>query len=305
MYLRKSVGLVCSTMPAPHHTVVFVFGAQLTMYTYDWLLSAAEEAAIVSARGGLTWPLAVYFVSRASEFTRSLLLVLFTTAQLHSCTPISALLGTVFVLSVASTSMMFLLRVRAVYLNSTRITTLFALMWLGTVTLTVVTDLNMRADHQLGSRICIDEDLARYAAFPVYATFFGDTMVFVAITYRLMADAATGDDWHSRLLSMVQGRGLRRLSRSLLQSGQLYYFAAILFFFANLAALESPLITTTADHVILVNMYTSFTNMMACLALRSVILGNLQREGVATELSSTALAAAFQLEPLATGWRRG
>ena len=48
-------------------------------------------------------------------------------------------------------------------------------------------------------------------------------MVFLAITYRLMADAAVGDDWRSRLRSVVWGRGVRRLSRALLQSGQLYY----------------------------------------------------------------------------------
>ena len=71
------------------------------MYTYDWLLSVSEEVEIVSARGGLTWPLAVYFIARyvtptcprcvvltvhsASELMRSLILVLFTGACPCTC----------------------------------------------------------------------------------------------------------------------------------------------------------------------------------------------------------------------------
>ncbi|KAF7978607.1 hypothetical protein HWV62_45342 [Athelia sp. TMB] len=281
--------------------IVLVFGAQLTMYTYDWLLSISEEVEIVSARGGLTWPLAVYFVARASELMRSLLLVLFTNAHLDTCQPIAAMLGVAVVLSISSTSLLFLLRVRAVYLKSTRITTVFGVLWLATVGITVLTSLNLRAAHLHGARICTDEDPAKYTKMPVYATFVNDTIVFLAITYRLTADAAVGNDWRSRLLSVVRGKGLRRLSRSLLQSGQLYYGATILFFFANLAVLDAPLIPTVPDHVILINMYTAFANMMACLVLRNVALGAVQAEHAPTGLSSTALAAAFQLEPLAPG----
>ena len=81
--------------------------------------------------------------------------------------------------------------------------------------------------------------------------------------------------------------------------------AAILVFLANLAALKSPLIKTTADHVILVNLYTAFTNMMACRVLRNVVLRIKRGEDTLTGLSSTAIAAAFQLEPLAPGLQHG
>ncbi|KAF7967638.1 hypothetical protein HWV62_33621 [Athelia sp. TMB] len=307
-------------MAVPRPAIVFVFGAQLTMYAYDWLLSVAEEVEIVSARGGLTWSLAIYFVARyvllsfpvaspvltahsASELMRSLLLVMFTNAQLDTCQPISSMLSIAVLLSIASTSLLFFLRVRAVYMKSTRITVFFGFLWLATVAIAILNDFYMRAAHRPGTRICTSEDPAKYTTMPVYATFCNDSMVFLAITYRLTADAAVGDDWRSRLLSVVRGRGLHQLSKSLLQSGQLYYFATILFFLANLAVLDSPLITAAPDHVILVNMYTAFTNMVACLVLRNVVLGIIQKERILTGLSSTAIAAAFQMEPLVSGRR--
>ena len=51
-----------------------------------------------------------------------------------------------------------------------------------------------------------------------------DTMVFLAITYRLAADSANADGtWRSRVQSVVTGKGLYRVSSSLMRSGQLYY----------------------------------------------------------------------------------
>ena len=158
---------------------------------------------------------------------------------MDTCQPISAVLGIAVVLSIGSSSLLFLFRVRAVYMKSVRITAVFGLLWLATVAVAILTDVNIRTGscrpfttcralivplpaHLLGTNICVDKNPTRYR-LQVYATFLNDTTVFLAITYRLTADAAVGDDWRSRLLSVVRGRGLHQLSRSLLQSGQLYY----------------------------------------------------------------------------------
>ncbi|KAF7967639.1 hypothetical protein HWV62_33623 [Athelia sp. TMB] len=347
--------------------IVLVFGAQLTMYTYDWLLSISEEVEIVSARGGLTWPLAVYFVARyvaqparvacADSPQRERAHALAASRLVHQCVCPCALKRRrakhlrrrasghlpadcrhawsgrrpIDLLHLTAVPAPCPRRILEVYPNNHgfwspvaghrgdhRSDQLeFARRFVPCIYSTRRAEPPLLA-HLHGARICTDEDPAKYTKMPVYATFVNDTIVFLAITYRLTADAAVGNDWRSRLLSIVRGKGLRRLSRSLLQSGQLYYgcvlghathrihltihrSATILFFFANLAVLDAPLIPTVPDHVILINMYTAFANMMACLVLRNVALGAAQTEHAPTGLSGTALAAAFQLEPLAPG----
>lgn len=74
-----------------------------------------------------------------------------------------------------------------------------------------------------GNSGCTNAD-AKYNSLPSYSTFVNDTFVFLAITYRLAADAALAEgSWRSRLLAVIKGKGLHRLSRSLMKSGQLYY----------------------------------------------------------------------------------
>ena len=65
------------------------------------------------------------------------------------------------------------------------------------------------------------------AAGPITSIFVYDTLIILAISYRLAADAVTGASWHSRLLSIIQGKGLYSLSKLLMRSGQLYYMYVI------------------------------------------------------------------------------
>lgn len=63
----------------------------------------------------------------------------------------------------------------------------------------------------------------KFVAMPSIALFVYDTLVILAVTYRLAADTVTGDSWCSRILSVIYGKGLFSLSRALMRSGQLYY----------------------------------------------------------------------------------
>ncbi|KAF7964484.1 hypothetical protein HWV62_7106, partial [Athelia sp. TMB] len=54
-----------------------------------------------------------------------------------------------------------------------------------------------------------------------------DTVVYVAISWRLATLSVTGDNWRARVASLATGAGLSRLARSMLQSGQRYYFSSM------------------------------------------------------------------------------
>ncbi|KAF7965084.1 hypothetical protein HWV62_45755, partial [Athelia sp. TMB] len=104
-----------------------------------------------------------------------------------------------------------------------------------------------------------------------FAASVNDTLVFLAISYRLAADAGGERSWRARCKSIVSGKGLLRLSRALMQSGQKYYLATILLFFVNLAVVIAPSLPAT-DHILLIVPWVIFTNIMACCVFRGVAL---------------------------------
>ena len=136
------------------------------------MLSTAEECAIVS-KAGLSLPNVIYFLSRYAVwspycvssqrnlvFLRSVICCSsrsspdvccsahrapessnfekLTVAPVESCLAIVAALDTCSVVTVTSTSFLFFLRVRAVYLQSRFITILFGTLWLVTTALSVL-----------------------------------------------------------------------------------------------------------------------------------------------------------------------
>ena len=165
-------------------------------------------------------------------------------APLEDCEAITGLFGICSTLIVVLTSFLFYLRVRAVYMKSRPISALFGFLWLIVTALNILSsqklhlgqfiilDLALTRLNSVVSSVylppgyCVPEDVPRiYYTLPCLSAFIYDTLVFLAISYRLAADAG-GDlerSWRSRCRSIANGKGLHRLSRSLMQSGQKYY----------------------------------------------------------------------------------
>ncbi|KZP07892.1 hypothetical protein FIBSPDRAFT_1052706 [Athelia psychrophila] len=270
----------------------YIAVADLTGYSYDWLLSISGEYQVMS-RAGFTWPIAIYLLSRITTGAYLLMIVIMIFAPVGNCIPLTAFMATCAATKVISTSFLFFLRVRAVYLRSRSVTVLFGILWLITVILNIITDASIRAEPHTDAQHCMGFRIHN-SSYPSISSFVFDTFVFIAISYRLAADAATEQSWRARLQSVVTGNGLLNLSRAFMISGQLYYFAIIVFFWVNLAVIGSPLIHAGSHNVL--NMpYMVFTNIMACRAFRGVALSILESSQTNSGLSSTRIAAAFEL----------
>ncbi|KZP13617.1 hypothetical protein FIBSPDRAFT_936243 [Athelia psychrophila] len=284
----------------------YLVASNFAWYTYDWLLSTSGEVEIVS-RSGLSWSIVVYFLSRLSEFGHVLMFALFvhielnrhTVAPVGGCEALGVVLTISAVVSIACTSFLFFLRVRAVYLRARSITVIFGTLWLVTVAVNIFDGTSIHPVHAEfipSTKYCTNRTLTYYI-LPSTSTFVYDTSIFLAISYRLAADAVTAEKgWRSRFRLIVGGKGLYRLSGLLMRSGLFYYLAMIFFFLVNMVMMESPLIHFTGQHYILVSEFISFTNIMACAAFRHVAL--CKPQGPPTDLTSTRIAAALQLVPI-------
>ncbi|KZP02297.1 hypothetical protein FIBSPDRAFT_970179 [Athelia psychrophila] len=128
--------------------------ASFTLYAYDWLLSASDDVEIVS-RGGLSWSIAIYFLSRISEFGHMLMTLLFALAPVGNCEVFAVVLATFAVGSIACTSFLFFLRVRAVYLQARYITFIFGGLGLVMVAVQIFNSTTLRPVLHLAEHLNI------------------------------------------------------------------------------------------------------------------------------------------------------
>ncbi|KZP32798.1 hypothetical protein FIBSPDRAFT_848069 [Athelia psychrophila] len=280
----------------------YLFTSSVVMYAYDWLLSISEEVEIVSQRS-LTWSIAIYFLSRTSQLVFLLLAMAYTKPLANSvnCTAFAAGIVTSSSVAIASTSFLFFLRVRAVYLQSRTITILFGALWVVTTSVGIgftIPEMHGTERVSYTAYAYCTNTTVKHNSIPLTMAFVNDTMVFLAISYRLAANAVTAGGWRSRVLSIVTGKGLFSLSRSLMKSGQLYYLATTVVFSATLAVITFPSNRYILLRYGLISMYLGFTNMMACFLFRGIALGQMESTPTQLGLTSTAINAAFQMESL-------
>ena len=130
-----------------------------------------------------------------------------------------------------------------------------------------------------------------------------DTLVFLAISYRMTSFAIVKSTWRARTKSFFTGDGLYYLSKVLLQSGQVYYLSVFLvasistLIWSNLyssvtigAAIVASILIFCVNisvelRTILVRPYFSLESAMACRVFRVVFLGVTQED---TSRSSTS-----------------
>ncbi|KZP08544.1 hypothetical protein FIBSPDRAFT_1052363 [Athelia psychrophila] len=277
----------------------YVFAANFAAYVYDWLLSIPDELEIVS-RSGLSTSIVIYFLSRISQVSHMCFMAVFLSAlaPADNCEVLAVMLGVCVVMSISFTSFLFFLRVRAVYLESKYVTVLFSALWLVAVSVNLLLVTGVHAVHAPpavgGYSGCIGKG-SKSVSSPLTAIFVNDTLIFLAISYRLTANAMADGSLRSRLLTLVKGKGLFSLSQSLLQTGQLYYFSTLLYFFLNFAIIWIPF-PPPGGQFRLFTAHIGFTNIMACRVFRGVALGMIHMEPRPNGLTSTAIANAFQLD---------
>lgn len=141
---------------------------------------------------------------------------------LDYCHPMFISIGCFCMLSIWSSSYLFLRRVNAVYQDNKWIKCFFSVLWFigGGTELTVA--LGVRASHAPGTLYCIDVQPAHYVIAGGLAPVVFDTLVFLAISYKIGTTFSTVDarvSWGA----LISGKALPRLSRAILQGGQQYY----------------------------------------------------------------------------------
>ncbi|KIM88416.1 hypothetical protein PILCRDRAFT_814316 [Piloderma croceum F 1598] len=250
--------------------ICYVNVAILAAVTWDWLMAIPEEYLIIR-KIGFSRPNIVYFLSRFGTFGYCLTTTIFRTVSIDDCKVLKYVKGSLLVIGVPATSLLFLFRVKAVYNNSKIITAFFGLLWLAITGLNTLILLGKSPDHIPYTKRCMGGlALPEYTTAPIIVTVVNDTLVLFAISYRMLSSAMIRSTWRARTKSFFTGDGLMHLSWVLLQSGQVYYFVTIGFAITITAFVLSPSFPVVLKPI-LGSAYIALSNVMACRVYRVIL----------------------------------
>jgi hypothetical protein len=132
-------------------------------------------------------------------------------------------IGVCVVISLPSSSALFVFRVTAVYYRNDFIAVFFGCLWLGLLGLTFLIPLAVRGGHIGITQRCLITQVASYASAPLVLNCVIDTLIFIVISVRIMSFSYTDGPIMKQVSTFFRGDGLPRFSRNLLRNGQLYY----------------------------------------------------------------------------------
>ena len=143
--------------------------------------------------------------------------------RVGNCQTFAEILGAGFAIAVPATTFLFLLRVCAVYNMNKHIVIVFGIFWLGTLACAITLPFAIFGAHIGPTAMCIDSGVRSYSSAGVVAHMVYDSLVFLAITYRLLDTASVGETVGDKMRAFFKGGALPALTRCLLKSGQIYY----------------------------------------------------------------------------------
>ncbi len=123
--------------------------------------------------------------------------------------------------SMPFSSLLMYCRVRAVYAYSAPVKTMFGILWLIVAGTCISAPLAIQGTS-VGGR-CLPTSVKSFGAMGILATAINDALIFLTITHRLLTFHSSGERWQDRLKGFLRGEGLSKLSKLLLQTGQIYY----------------------------------------------------------------------------------
>ncbi|KAF8158067.1 hypothetical protein B0H34DRAFT_440096 [Crassisporium funariophilum] len=210
-----------------HPKMANQFANATNIMLWDFLSNLPEDFQLVVGMK-VELPTVVYFLSRISSVTHSALAAILLTAPTHNCATMGHALMASQVVAVSFTSLLFFLRLRAIFQENPNVVRFFFVQWLAVVSCCILVFHSIVGRTIGPTNYCLVViDSQSLAALSVGATLVNDTLIFLAITYKL---GTVNSGWAAedlKLRTRISGKSLPAFSRALLQGSQVYYLVAV------------------------------------------------------------------------------
>ncbi|KDR73856.1 hypothetical protein GALMADRAFT_71553 [Galerina marginata CBS 339.88] len=240
---------------------VYVLVASLVVQIWDIFNNLNEDYKLLT-RNPIRAPAVVI-----STLAYLLFAVIYQTAPIGNCQVLSKVGSLLFCIAMPATALLFYFRVTALY-NNKYVSAFFFVLWLGLLGGTA-TDIVGIDGYNIGpTRHCSGGTLKPIVSSIAFGVLVNDSLIFVAISFRLMQIAQPEEMKLKEVLkAVVFGNNLPAFSRALLRDGQAYYlttntasFIYIVIFYINSIPLLYRLIFGVPNFAL--------TNILACRVYR-------------------------------------
>ncbi|TCD63187.1 hypothetical protein EIP91_005854 [Steccherinum ochraceum] len=273
--------------------VEFMLAALAGFVVWDVFWSLPEEYKMLSKRRigpfdvvyVLSRIMMVFFVSTLSIFGRKAVSYSFyfqpllrkkflpTVVKYEDCSRQGMVQGWAAGLSTPLTSLLFLIRIRAVFYRNPFIVAFFGVFWLAILGTSLIVPFSpgLKVVPIGDSGYCVNDRLSTLAILGVILAGAFDTLVFLAITVSLLRSHAFNGGPRAWMKMFFTGQGMGSLTRVMLQSGQTYYLATVGFTVTIIALISSPHVSYIySDSLVPVTAFVS--NTMAARVYRKLKL---------------------------------
>ncbi|TFK41526.1 hypothetical protein BDQ12DRAFT_764936 [Crucibulum laeve] len=242
----------------------YVLIGTLSICMWDGLHCLSQDYLLLF-KNKIGLPTITYFLSRICTFGFALTASIFETAPIKRCAMFRTVTNVFYLTSIPMTSFLFFLRVRAVYNRNIYVTVIFLTLWLAVTgyclsLVTIIKGVNIGPTDY-----CTDTPLETRDGGTGIGIFIHDTLVFLAISWRLFSISHVENDARRGLKVIVFGRYLPAFSKALLHDGQVYYLMSLATVLLSQALFFSAHLPTQMRAVFSAFTIT-ITNIMACRA---------------------------------------
>ncbi len=146
-----------------------------------------------------------------------------TAAPTGNCVHFETIDDAFYPISLGCSALLFFFRLRAIYNGNRIIVVSFFILWCGLVTCTIFIPAEILGGTIGPTMYCVDADVPTSAYAAIIAPLVHDTLVFIAISWRLVQNARIEGDIKQNFQIAMFGKYLPAFSRALLLDGQRYY----------------------------------------------------------------------------------
>lgn len=128
-----------------------------------------------------------------------------------------------YAVATPSNALLFLLRVRGVFMDSPKTVWFFGVLWLSTcLSITFPISVMYMEDISVIRKVCTASHAGVYGLSGFVTVLVFDTCVFLATSYKVLSINMAGT-WRKRYRVCLKGETLGSVSRLLIRSGLIYY----------------------------------------------------------------------------------
>ncbi|KAI0795902.1 hypothetical protein C8Q75DRAFT_351708 [Abortiporus biennis] len=275
----------------------YLYSATIGAWIWDCLTAIPEDVRLFKTYG-FNLSDVVYLISRTFTCIFLSTSLAFQVAAVSDCHALAKVIGTFAALSLCANCFLFFLRVRAVFHQQPHVIGFFFFLWIAVVAGTLSAPFGVDGTHIQPTQHCVNSNVKQFASAGIIIVAVHDLSVFLAISWRL-SKYVLPESRTARFKAFLSGKGLGRLSRSLLQTGQLYYLATV-----GLNIVAMVVILTPSVPPVLAAMFTipniALQNAMACRVFRQIKLGVLKNPANTTGMPAKSITTPIQFVTMAT-----